>query len=911
MNGCCFECYMLMCVMHLCFAIDFVICVLGFASGVPFIDACLFRLKQKKESLSNKKIWTRSSTILPLKQSPSLIPLNDLVNHYKRSSHSHMKTVPIFLKVSNLGSFDDLIEHLVSSYKHSCCPKDANLFHLNVLKHGFVSDLFLCNTLINVYVRIGDWVSARKLFDEMPDRNGVTWACLISGYTQNGMPEDACGVLKEMIFEGFLPNRFAFGSAIRACQESMLCGLQLGMQIHGLILKSPYANDASLCNVLISMYGKYLGYIDYARSVFDEIEIRNSISWNSIVSVYSQRGDAASCFELFSSMQMADSGLSLKPNEYTFGSLITAACSSIDSGLSLLGQILARIKKSGLLANLYVGSALVGGFSRLGSFDYARKIFEQMTARNAVSMNGLMVGLVRQKCGEEAVEVFKETRHLVDINLDSYVILLSACAEFALLDEGRRKGREVHGYAIRTGLNDAKVAVGNGLINMYAKCGDIDHARSVFGLMVDKDSVSWNSMITGLDQNKCFEDAVKSYNSMRKTGLMPSNFALISALSSCASLGCILLGQQTHGEGIKLGLDMDVSVSNTLLALYAETSRLAECQKVFSWMLDRDQVSWNIVIGALADSGASVSEAIEVFLEMMRAGWSPNRVTFINLLATVSSLSTSKLSHQIHALILKYNVKDDNAIENALLACYGKSGEMENCEEIFSRMSERRDEVSWNSMISGYIHNELLCKAMDLVWLMMQRGQRLDCFTFATVLSACATVATLERGMEVHACAIRACLESDVVIGSALVDMYSKCGRIDYASRFFNLMPVRNLYSWNSMISGYARHGHGYNALRLFTRMKLSGQLPDHITFVGELSAYSHIGLVDEGFEYFKSMTEVYGLVPRVEHYSCMVDLLGRAGELDKIENFINKMPIKLNILIWRTILGACCRENG
>ncbi|KAJ6878092.1 hypothetical protein NC651_030745 [Populus alba x Populus x berolinensis] len=849
--------------------------------------------------------------ISPLKQSPSLIPLNDLVNHYKRSSHSHLKTVPIFPKVSNLGSFDDLIEHLVSSYKHSCCPKDANLFHLNVLKHGFDSDLFLCNTVINVYVRTGDWVSARKLFDEMPDRNGVTWACLISGYTQNGMPEDACGVLKEMIFEGFLPNRFAFGSAIRACQESMLCGLQLGMQIHGLIMKSPYANDASLCNVLISMYGKYLGYIDYARSVFDEIEIRNSISWNSIVSVYSQRGDAASCFELFSSMQMADSGLSLKPNEYTFGSLITAACSSIDSGLSLLEQILARIKKSGLVANLYVGSALVGGFSRLGSFDYARKIFEQMTARNAVSMNGLMVGLVRQKCGEEAVEVFKETRHLVDSNLDSYVILLSACAEFALLDEGRRKGREVHGYAIRTGLNDAKVAVGNGLINMYAKCGDIDHARSVFGLMVDKDSVSWNSMITGLDQNKCFEDAVKSYNSMRKTGLMPSNFALISALSSCASLGCILLGQQTHGEGIKLGLDLDVSVSNTLLALYAETGRLAECQKVFSWMLERDQVSWNTVIGALADSGASVSEAVEVFLEMMRAGWSPNRVTFINLLATVSSLSTSKLSHQIHALILKYNVKDDNAIENALLACYGKSGEMENCEEIFSRMSERRDEVSWNSMISGYIHNELLCKAMDLVWLMMQRGQRLDCFTFATVLSACATVATLERGMEVHACAIRACLESDVVIGSALVDMYSKCGRIDYASRFFNLMPVRNLYSWNSMISGYARHGHGDNALRLFTRMKLSDQLPDHITFVGVLSACSHIGLVDEGFEYFKSMTEVYGLVPRVEHYSCMVDLLGRAGELDKIENFINKMPIKPNILIWRTVLGACCRGNG
>ncbi|KAF5185883.1 Pentatricopeptide repeat-containing protein [Thalictrum thalictroides] len=124
-------------------------------------------------------------------------------------------------------------------------------------------------------------------------------------------------------------------------------------------------------------------------------------------------------------------------------------------------------------------------------------------------------------------------------------------------------------------------------------------------------------------------------------------------------------------------------------------------------------------------------------------------------------------------------------------------------------MAERRDEVSWNSLISDYIHNGLFSKAMDLVWFMMQKGQRLDVFTFATVLSASASVATLERVMEIHACGIRACLESDVVVGSTLVDMYSKRGRIDYASKVFRLMPAKNEFSWNSMISGYARHGHG------------------------------------------------------------------------------------------------------
>ncbi|XWS75888.1 hypothetical protein CRYUN_Cryun01aG0130200 [Craigia yunnanensis] len=187
-----------------------------------------------------------------------------------------------------------------------------------------------------------------------------------------------------------------------------------------------------------------------------------------------------------------------------------------------------------------------------------------------------------------------------------------------------------------------------------------------------------------------------------------------------------MFGQQIHGEGLKLGIVLDVSVSNALLALYATIRCFSECKNIFSLMLDHDQISWNSVIGALADSESSVLEAIKYFLDMMHNGWVPNRITFINILAVVLSLSLGKLSHQIHALVIKNHLANDSSIENALLACYGKCGEMDECEKIFSRMSERRDEVSWNSMISGYIHNELLHKAVNLVWFMMQRGQKLD-----------------------------------------------------------------------------------------------------------------------------------------------------------------------------------------
>ncbi|XP_077233410.1 tetratricopeptide repeat (TPR)-like superfamily protein [Tasmannia lanceolata] len=882
----------------------------------------VYRLRSYNSSPSFNSI----STPLPVpkshphfRPSPSPTPLEKLINDYKKSlprfntptPTSPPEKIPIQNKHSDDSPLDsEEYVNLVHRYTGSFNPEDAKHLHCQLFKKGFIEDLFLSNTLINMYAKIGNLISAHQLFDEMPHRNAVSWTCLISGYMRQGLPDEACTLFRSMLGEGFAPTHFSLGSVLRACQESG--SFKFGMQIHALISKTRHVLDVVVCNALISMYGICcISSADYARQVFDGMLTKNSISWNSIISAYSQRGNFFSAFGLFLAMQREDG---LKPNEYTYGSLITAIYSYYSSsgflGSCVLDQMLSRTMKSGYLSDLYVGSALVSAFARFGLLDNAREIFEQMSERNVVSVNGLMVGLVKQRRGEEAVEVFRETRDLIGRNCDSYVVLLSACADFVVPKEGRKKGREIHGFVVKVGLIDYRLAIKNGLINMYAKCGAIDDAYRVFKLMGVKDLVSWNSIISGLDQNGCFDGALSSYRGMRRSGLVPSNFTLISTLSSCASLGFITLGRLAHCEGIKSGLDSDISVSNSLLAFYAVSGSITDCHKVFSLMDEYDRVSWNTMIGALAGSEVAIIEAIEAFMDMLRAGWGPNRVTFINILAALSSLSFLELGRQVHALVLKYCVSSDNAVENALLSCYAKCGEMDECERVFLKMSDRRDEVSWNSMISGYIHNGFLPKAMDFLWFMMQKGQKMDCFTYASVLSACASIAALQRGMELHARGIRACLGSDVVVESALVDMYSKCGRIDYASTIFGLMPLRNEFSWNSMISGYARHGHGELALELFKEMEHLDQKPDHVTFVGVLSACSHVGLLDQGFKYFESMAKNYGIIPRMEHYSCMVDLLARAGELDKVEEFVKRMPIKPNALVWRTVLGACSRAN-
>jgi len=423
--------------------------------------------------------------------------------------------------------------------------------------------------------------------------------------------------------------------------------------------------------------------------------------------------------------------------------------------------------------------------------------------------------------------------------------------------------------------------------------------------MGTRDRISWNTIISALDQNNNCEEAIMHYCLMRRGCISPSNFAAISGLSSCASLRLLAAGQQVHCDTVKWGLDLDTSVSNALVKMYGECGAMSECWKIFNSMTEHDEVSWNSILGVMASSQSPVSETVEVFSNMMRGGLIPNKVTFVNLLSALSPLSVLELGKQVHALVLKHGIAEDNAVDNALISCYAKSGEMDSCEHLFSKMSSRRDAVSWNSMISGYIYNGHLQEAMDCVWLMVHTGQMMDCCTFSIILNACASVAALERGMEMHAFGIKSHLESDVVVESALVDMYSKCGRVDYASKVFNSMTLRNEFSWNSMISGYARHGLGRKALEIFEEMQRSREIPDHVTFVSILSACSHAGLVERGLEYFEMMRD-HGMLPRIEHYSCVIDLLGRAGKLDKIKDYIQRMPMKPNALIWRTVLVAC-----
>lgn len=251
----------------------------------------------------------------------------------------------------------------------------------------------------------------------------------------------------------------------------------------------------------------------------------------------------------------------------------------------------------------------------------------------------------------------------------------------------------------------------------------------------------------------------------------------------------------------------------------------------------------------------------------------------------------------------------DRYIGNTLLKMYADCGAFEFARNVFGEMPVR-DVVSWSSLIAACVARDSPLDALDVFRDMKVVNEKPNSVTLVSLLSACTKMVNISAGESIHSYIISNCIDMDVGLGTALFEMYSKCGRIDRAVRIFNSMPRKNLQSCTIMISALANHGRPEDAISLFNQMEDIRLQPDSFSFLAILSACSHMGLVCEGKKYFDRMVRVYGIKPIVEHYGCMVDLLGRAGLIEEAHDIINNMPVEPNAVILRSFLGAC-RNHG
>jgi pentatricopeptide repeat protein len=409
----------------------------------------------------------------------------------------------------------------------------------------------------------------------------------------------------------------------------------------------------------------------------------------------------------------------------------------------------------------------------------------------------------------------------------------------------------------------------------------------------------------------------------------------ISLLQFCVNMKSLQQGKLVHAHIIRTGFKLNVYMGNTLVNMYAKCHSLEDARRVLNRMPKRNVVSWSVLISSYAKHGHN-EQALALYKEMQQAEIKPNEFTFASVLSACASLADIEQGKEVHEEIVRNGFQSDLFVGSALVNMYVKCGIVEYARDVFDKMSER-DVVSWNALIAGYVQNGLVDKAFKIFlempernvvsWTAMVAGyvqnghfdEGLNLFhqmklagmkpnedTFASVLPACANLAALEHGKQVHKDIVMAGYLYDVFVASALVDMYAKCGSIEDACRVFEKMSGQNVVLWTAMILGYAMNGCGKEAIQLFEEMKDYGMNPDQVTFVGVLSACCHAGLVNDGWQYFDCMSRDYNITPVMEHYCCMVDLLGRAGQLKEAEDFICKMPIKPDAAVWGSLLSAC-----
>ncbi|XP_020114314.1 putative pentatricopeptide repeat-containing protein At3g08820 [Ananas comosus] len=477
-----------------------------------------------------------------------------------------------------------------------------------------------------------------------------------------------------------------------------------------------------------------------------------------------------------------------------------------------------------------------------------------------------------------------------------------------LLLHGRHPLRALkllHGRLLRLHLLPREPLLLNLLLRSSFASSHPSHAlRLLLASPTPPNLFHYNTTIRGLVATDYMADAVRVYASMRRAGASPDHFTFPFVLKACARLVDLGAGVRIHTHIVKSGFDSDVFVKTSLVSLYAKCGLLDNAQKLFDEMAVRNVVSWTAIIsGYIADG--RLEEALGMFRRALEMDLRPDSFTIVRVLTACSQLGDLKTGEWIHRFVEQKGMDHNVFIATSLVDLYTKCGSMDHARNVFDQMAEK-DVVSWSTMIGGYASNGLPQEALKLFFQMQDANIKPDCYTIVAVLSSCAQLGALELGHKVSALIDMDEFLTNPVLGTALIDMYAKCGSTTNAWVVFQKMKEKDLIVWNAMISGLAMTGHGMISFGLFGQIEKLGIQPNDNTFIGLLCSCTHTGLVEDGRRHFDNMRRVYFINPRIEHYGCMVDLLGRAGLLEEAHQLIKEIPMEANAVVWGALLSGC-----
>lgn len=653
------------------------------------------------------------------------------------------------------------------------------------------------------------------------------------------------------------------------------------------------------CPIFLIMFKEIEG-LSKARENFHCFNHRYKQSWNSLIVGCIRSGEPQQALKVYTKLSK---GHSLHLSDRTFVALLKACATVQDlrNGLALHAEA-ARL--SLVEQNLFVGSTLVDMYAKCGLLEKAQEVFYLLPAPNIVSWTALLLGFAEMGHGEKALLLFEQMQMKgISPNAVTLVCGLKACCSIGAVE----RGRIIHSEIEKQGLISKDSAVGNALITMYSKCGCLVAAQEVFNKLPIRDVVSWTTLITGYAEHGHDEEALACLKQMQWEGVPLDTILSVCGLKTCCNINALDTGQAIHAEVERRGLlTNNLVIANTLIDFYAKLGFLSRAQDVFDKLSVRNVFTWAPLIAGYVEHGNSV-RALECFEQMQYAVVIPDAVIYVCCMKACGVTGAVEKGREIHAEVERRGLSQRNiVVGNTVVDMYTKWGLLRTAQQVFDKLPAK-NVVSWNALITGFSDQDFGEEVLMCLEQMQLDGISPNIISVVCGLKACGSVGATAKGREIHGEVARlGLLETDDLIGNTLIDMYAKCGLLATAQEVFDYLPVRDIVSWNCLITGYVHLGETKNVLDIFDRMHGDSVRPDLITFVVILNACSRTGLFDKSQVYFEAMSRDYGIVSASEHFAGIIDLFCRAGHLDKALAVIRKVPCNPNIVMWRTMLGAC-----
>ncbi|GMJ05980.1 hypothetical protein like AT4G19220 [Hibiscus trionum] len=693
------------------------------------------------------------------------------------------------------GAFDSttllLIVSALSHLKYLKCGKS---FHCLSIKVGMLWDCSLCNAVLDMYAKCGDLTSSQSLFTWMETRDVVTWNSMVNGFLYNGHPEKSFWCFREMIYFGIRVDGVSLSCAISASAD--MGELSSGQAVHAWGIKQGYNDDISCSNSLISLYSEY-GDIEASKSVFEEMVLRDVVSWNAMIRGLASNGRVVETFDMLYKMQLTGCAQPGVATLFTFISLC-AERMLLREGKTVHGFAVRRQ----MISDVWVTNSLLDMYSKCDCVVKAEFLFNTIPQRDLVSWNAMISCYSRNGYSKEAQSLFKKLIHQCSqLSFSTVLAVISSC----ISPESLQFGKSIHCLGIKAGLS-SNILIVSSLMHMYVNFGDLPAAFMLLErIHVGEEIVCWNTIIAGCTRNGYFREALATFNWMRQEiSVMWDSITLVNVISACGNLAMIYEAKSLHGLAIKTFVGSETRVQNALITMYGRCGHSKSAKSVFDFCSSRNLCSWNCMISVFSQNKEG-RRALELFYFLE---FEPNEITIVALLSACNQLGLSRQGKQIHGHVFRFGISENSFITAALVDMYSNCGRLDVGWQIFTK-SEEKSIAVWNSMISAYGYHGNGEMAIQLFHKMCDSGIRPSKSSFINLLSACSHSGLVNEGLSYYRVmlgeyGVEAVTEHQVCV----VDMLGKAGKLQEAYEFINQLPGEaDAGVWGALLSACNYHG--------------------------------------------------------------------------------------------------------